>query len=240
MSGTASKTSTRKSRTAKPTAGSDKETVAASESQSQAQAEQDEKLKQEAEAQAQAQAEAEESAKVQEDVAADVEADMKAEAKAEAEDDAEATEDKPDESDSEKQEEPVESDKPEQIAKTADSDQPEKGSDDDVQLDSTKTTGDMDGAAGAVLGITGALKVRAKSAQGFWRSGVKFLRTKDTYLLVVDEMPTNQPATVAQDGIEPELVLFMSKEKAQRVHREPNLVVEVVELSEVIDIEDMA
>ncbi len=236
MSGTASKTSTRKPRTPKPTTGSDKETVAASDSQSQAKAEQDEKLKQEAEAQAQAQAEAEGTAKVQEDVAANVEADMKAEANAEAE----ATEDKPDESDSSKQEEPVESDKPEQPAKTADSDQPEKGSDDDVQLDSTKTAGDMDGTAGAVLGITGALKVRSKSAQGFWRSGVKFLRTKDTYLLVVDEMPTNQPATVAQDGIEPELVLFMSKEKAQRVHREPNLVVEVVELSEVIDIEDMA
>ncbi|SHF88253.1 hypothetical protein [Vibrio gazogenes] len=115
-----------------------------------------------------------------------------------------------------------------------------QGNDDNDKLDSTKTTGDMDGTAGAVLGITGALKVRAKSAQGFWRSGVKFLRTKDTYLLVVDEMPENQPATVAQGGIEPELVLFMSKEKAQRVHNEPNLVVEVVELSEVIDIEDMA
>ncbi|MCG6346726.1 hypothetical protein K6U40_14670 [Vibrio fluvialis] len=234
MSGTASKTSARKPRAAKSTTGPDQETVAASDSQSQAKAEQDEKLKQEAEAQAKAQEEAQESAKVQENVADDVEAEQKAEA------DAEATEDKPDESDSEKQEEPVESDKPEQSATTADSDQSEKGSDDDGQLDPTK---DADGATGgndSVLGILGAFKVRAKSAQGFWRSGVQFLRTKETIVLVVDEEPKDQPEIVAQEGIEHELVLFMSKEKARRVHQEPNLVVEDVELSEVLDLENMA
>ncbi|EJL6858580.1 cell envelope integrity protein TolA [Vibrio cholerae] len=234
MSGTASKTSTRKPRTPKPTAGSDKETVAASDSQSQAKAEQEAKLKAEAEAQAKAKAEAEEKAKVEAEAQAKAEAEAKAKEEAEAKAKEEAEAKAKADAEAKAKEEAEAKAKADAEAKT------KQGNDGNDKLDSTKTAGDMDGTAGAVLGITGALKVRAKSAQGFWRSGVKFLRTKDTYLLVVDEMPTNQPATVAQDGIEPELVLFMSKEKAQRVHREPNLVVEVVELSEVIDIEDMA
>ncbi|MDF5005671.1 hypothetical protein P3596_02225 [Vibrio parahaemolyticus] len=87
------------------------------------------------------------------------------------------------------------------------------------------------------LGILGAFKVRAKSDQGFWRSGVQFLRKKETIVLVVDEEPKDQPAVVAQEGIESELILFMSKEKAERVHREPNLVVEDVDVSDVIEVE---
>ncbi|HBN6298509.1 TPA: hypothetical protein L3N11_000941 [Vibrio parahaemolyticus] len=87
------------------------------------------------------------------------------------------------------------------------------------------------------LGILGAFKVCAKSDQGFWRSGVQFLRKKETIVLVVDEEPENQPAVVAQEGIESELILFMSKEKAERVHREPNLVVEDVDVSDVIEVE---
>lgn len=50
--------------------------------------------------------------------------------------------------------------------------------------------------AGRDLDISGAFKVRAKSDQGFWRAGIQFLRTKETVLLVVDQVPEDQPKTV--------------------------------------------
>lgn len=134
--------------------------------------------------------------------------------------------------------EQVESDKPEQDAEMAES-QPKEGSDEDVQMDSTQANDGADGELDPALGILGAFKVRSKSDQGFWRSGVQFLRTKETVVLVVDEEPKDQPQILAQEDIEPELVLFMSKEKAKRVYDEPNLVVEDVELSDVIDISSM-
>ncbi|HEQ3431657.1 TPA: hypothetical protein VGS73_003955 [Vibrio cholerae] len=92
--------------------------------------------------------------------------------------------------------------------------------------------------AGRDLDIRGAFKVRAKSDQGFWRAGVQFLRTKETVLLVVDQVPEDQPKTVAQEDGEPELVLFVTPQAAKRIHGEPNLVVEVVEVSDVIDVSD--
>ncbi|HAS3381348.1 TPA: hypothetical protein I6122_004002 [Vibrio cholerae] len=88
------------------------------------------------------------------------------------------------------------------------------------------------------LDIRGAFKVRAKSDQGFWRAGIQFLRTKETVLLVVDQVPEDQPKTVAQEDGEPELVLFVTPQAAKRIHGEPNLVVEVVEVSDVIDVSD--
>ncbi|HDI3174062.1 TPA: hypothetical protein PMB35_002242 [Vibrio cholerae] len=93
--------------------------------------------------------------------------------------------------------------------------------------------------AGRDLDIRGAFKVRAKSDQGFWRAGVQFLRTKETVLLVVDQVPEDQPKTVAQEDGEPELILFVTPQAAKRIHGEPNLVVEVVEVSDVIDVSDM-
>ncbi|EMS7710023.1 hypothetical protein V9N58_002513 [Vibrio cholerae] len=92
--------------------------------------------------------------------------------------------------------------------------------------------------AGRDLDIRGAFKVRAKSDQGFWRAGIQFLRTKETVLLVVDQVPENQPKTVAQEDGEPELILFVTPQAAKRIHGEPNLVVEVVEVSDVIDVSD--
>ncbi|EGR4058389.1 hypothetical protein DDM81_10000 [Vibrio cholerae] len=92
--------------------------------------------------------------------------------------------------------------------------------------------------AGRDLDIRGAFKVRAKSDQGFWRAGIQFLRTKETVLLVVDQVPEDQPKTVAQEDGEPELVLFVTPQAEKRIHGEPNLVVEVVEVSDVIDVSD--
>ncbi|ELO1827786.1 hypothetical protein QXB71_003026 [Vibrio cholerae] len=92
--------------------------------------------------------------------------------------------------------------------------------------------------AGRDLDIRGAFKVRAKSDQGFWRVGIQFLRTKETVLLVVDQVPEDQPKTVAQEDGEPELILFVTPQAAKRIHGEPNLVVEVVEVSDVIDVSD--
>ncbi|EGR0379578.1 hypothetical protein D8X75_08980 [Vibrio cholerae] len=92
--------------------------------------------------------------------------------------------------------------------------------------------------AGRDLDIRGTFKVRAKSDQGFWRAGIQFLRTKETVLLVVDQVPEDQPKTVAQEDGEPELILFVTPQAAKRIHGEPNLVVEVVEVSDVIDVSD--
>lgn len=165
---------------------------------------------------------------------------LKVEAEKAAEVDAKATTEattQADESSSEKPE-VVESDEQEPSATTADSKQDKKGSDEDGQVDSTQATDGDSGDDALVLGVLGAFTVRAKSDRGFWRCGVQFLRAKETVVLVVDQEPESQPEIVAQEGVEPELILFMPKEKAERIHREPNLIVTDVELSDVIDIKD--
>lgn len=113
-----------------------------------------------------------------------------------------------------------------------------------IQDEETKDESPMDtavqlsGRGQRELDIRGAFKVRAKSDQGFWRAGIQFLRTKETALLVVDEVPEDQPKTVAQEDGEPELILFVTPQAAKRIHGEPNLIVEVVEVSDVIDVSD--
>ncbi|MCR9387690.1 hypothetical protein [Vibrio metoecus] len=106
---------------------------------------------------------------------------------------------------------------------------------DESQMDPAVQLSDIDDNA---IGIISAFKVRAKSDQGFWRAGIQFLRTKETVLLVVDQVPEDQPKTVAQEDGEPELILFVTTQEAKRIHGEPNLVVEVVEVSDVIDVSD--
>ncbi|MGD1469012.1 hypothetical protein ACP6H4_02145 [Vibrio harveyi] len=118
----------------------------------------------------------------------------------------------------------------------SDSDKPEKVDEKAKDETPAPNAGDVPECDGDALGILGAFKVRAKSDQGFWRSGIKFRRLQETVVLVVDQVPENQPEILAEENLDPEFVVFLSVEKAQRVHREPNLIVEDCELSDVIDV----
>ncbi|WP_397608962.1 hypothetical protein [Shewanella algae] len=82
--------------------------------------------------------------------------------------------------------------------------------------------------------LLGAFEVRAKSDAGFWRSGVQFHRLKKTLVLMV-EHEADAAAGVHAQGYESEQVVLLTKEKAQRVYREPNLIVEPVELEDLVD-----
>lgn len=109
------------------------------------------------------------------------------------------------------------------------------------QSDVSKQTKDdkpLQGAHGVPADVLGALKVCSISDAGFWRCGVKFHRLQETLVLVVDKEPQGQPETVDAKNFPPEFVVFMSAEKAKRVHSEPRLAVEPVELEDVIDIQD--
>lgn len=90
------------------------------------------------------------------------------------------------------------------------------------------------GANGNALHILGAFTVRAKTDAGFWRSGVQFHRLTETLVLVVDgdHVGQNDVSTLEHDA---ERVVCLTREKAQRVHSEPHLVVVDVELEGLID-----
>ncbi|WP_240222863.1 hypothetical protein [Rheinheimera hassiensis] len=82
--------------------------------------------------------------------------------------------------------------------------------------------------------ILGAFTARSKADAGFWRSGVQFHRLKETLVLVVEQEPDATAAVSAPDH-EAELVVYLTAEKAERVHREPNLVIEDIDLEDLID-----
>ncbi|MGL5665207.1 MAG: hypothetical protein ACRDD9_03660 [Shewanella sp.] len=93
---------------------------------------------------------------------------------------------------------------------------------------------DLNVTGSNALAIVGAFTVRAKADAGFWRSGVQFHRLTETLVLVVDD------ESAAKDGVhspnhDAERVVLLTREKAERVHREPNLVVEDVDLETLID-----
>ncbi|OUS51462.1 hypothetical protein BM607_009400 [Shewanella sp. SACH] len=100
--------------------------------------------------------------------------------------------------------------------------------------DVSKANDVTNGANGNALHILGAFTVRAKSDAGFWRSGVQFHRLTETLVLVVDgdHVGQNDISTLEHDA---EQVVCLTREKAQRVHSEPNLVVEDVDLETLID-----
>lgn len=107
-----------------------------------------------------------------------------------------------------------------------------------VQVDSKKDDVVHPGDGVDAIGILGAFKVCAKSDAGFWRSGVQFHRLQEKLVLVVEQEPDASARVHAKDH-EPECVVFLSPEKAKRVHDEPHLTVEVVELEDVLDLQDM-
>ncbi|MEZ8134779.1 hypothetical protein ACED34_04490 [Vibrio splendidus] len=106
------------------------------------------------------------------------------------------------------------------------------------QVDSKKDDVVHPGDGVDAIGILGAFKVCAKSDTGFWRSGVQFHRLQEKLVLVVEQEPDASARVHAKDH-EPECVVFLSPEKAKRVHDEPHLTVEVVELEDVLDLQDM-
>lgn len=170
-------------------------------------------------------------------------AELKAEAEAETNVQLKTTEPEASTAESSSQSEPdsmnpekVENDKPEQEALMAGTETKEgKASE---QVDSKKDDVVHPGDGVDAIGILGAFKVCAKSDAGFWRSGVQFHRLQEKLVLVVEQEPDASARVHAKDH-EPECVVFLSPEKAKRVHDEPHLTVEVVELEDVLDLQDM-
>lgn len=170
-------------------------------------------------------------------------AELKAEAEAETNVQLKTTEPEASTAESSSQSEPdsknpekVENDKPEQDASMVGTETKEgKASE---QVDSKKDDVVHPGDGVDAIGILGAFKVCAKSDAGFWRSGVQFHRLQEKLVLVVEQEPDASARVHAKDH-EPECVVFLSPEKAKRVHDEPHLTVEVVELEDVLDLQDM-
>ncbi|PKF50308.1 hypothetical protein AT251_12465 [Enterovibrio nigricans] len=170
-------------------------------------------------------------------------AELKAEAEAETNVQLKTTEPEASTAESSSQSEPdskklekVENDKPEQDASVVGTETKEgKASE---KVDSKKDDVVHPGDGVDAIGILGAFKVCAKSDAGFWRSGVQFHRLQEKLVLVVEQEPDASARVHAKDH-EPECVVFLSPEKAKRVHDEPHLTVEVVELEDVLDLQDM-
>jgi hypothetical protein len=105
------------------------------------------------------------------------------------------------------------------------------------QVDTTRIAGSDAQLNDCVISVLGTFKVRAKSADGFWRSGVQFHRIQEKLVFVVGEEP-DAASRIHAKGYEPEHVVYLAVEKAKRVHSEPNLAIEEVELADVIDLSD--
>lgn len=102
----------------------------------------------------------------------------------------------------------------------------------------SKNPSDLNVAGGNALAIVGAFTVRAKADAGFWRSGVQFHRLTETLVLVVDDESAIKDGVHSQD-FDAERVVLLTREKAERVHSEPNLVVADVDLETLIDPESV-
>ncbi|MGR6833590.1 hypothetical protein [Aliivibrio wodanis] len=88
----------------------------------------------------------------------------------------------------------------------------------------------------AAIEVLGAMEVSSRSDNGFWRSGVHFSRTEKTVVVVVSDDDIKNPE-LSQSGLGIESafpVVFMAPSQAKRVHDEPHLNVEVLELESLI------
>lgn len=88
----------------------------------------------------------------------------------------------------------------------------------------------------AAIEVLGAMEVSSRSDNGFWRSSVHFSRTEKTVVIVVSDDDIKNPL-LSQSGLGIESafpVVFMAPSQAKRVHDEPHLKVEVLELESLI------
>ncbi|WP_447077677.1 hypothetical protein [Shewanella algae] len=198
-------------------AATDGQTVAQGAAVKAAQAKSDAAL---AEIEAKAKAEAEAKAKVDEEAKAKAEAEAKAkadeEAKAKAEAEAKA---KADEEAKAKAEAEAKANQLEQDNES-------------MGISKTGTGADLLSGIDSCT-LLGAFEVHAKADAGFWRSGVQFHRLKPTLVLVVEQEDHAAAGVHAQDD-ESQQVVLLTKQKAERVYREPNLVVTDIELDDLI------
>lgn len=111
-------------------------------------------------------------------------------------------------------------------------------SNDGNEIPQDEISADDSGSDARVCPLLGAMQVRAKSADGFWRSGVQFHHNQEKLVLVV-EQESDAPESVSAKDHKPECVVFLTPEKAKCVHDEPHLIVNVVELEDVLDLKDM-
>ncbi|XDF79264.1 hypothetical protein AAFX60_019090 [Aliivibrio fischeri] len=84
--------------------------------------------------------------------------------------------------------------------------------------------------------VLGAMEVSSRSDNGFWRSGVHFSRLEKTVVIVVSDDDIKNPE-LSQSGLGIESafpVVFMAPSQAKRVHDEPHLNVDVLELESLI------
>lgn len=107
----------------------------------------------------------------------------------------------------------------------------------DVSKEKTKPN-EVGVAPENALPILGAFSVRAKSDQGFWRSGIQFHRQQEKLVIAVDVSgPIEDNGFIDANGFDVDDTVMLDKASAERVYHEPNLIVTDVDLSELVGVE---
>lgn len=87
----------------------------------------------------------------------------------------------------------------------------------------------------AAVGVLGALKVKAKTDQGFIRAGIRFERSVARLLVVVEDKAAALAAEAEQKlCVVAQKCHFITPEQAKKIHSEAHLNVEPVDVSELV------